>query len=164
MKKIYIIGPCGSGKSTLARNLSSKLNIKHYELDCLVYDDLNEHKRRSDHEIDKLFSEILESDSFIIEDVGRNRFSLGKEKADVIYYIKLPKIVVLKRVITRWYRQKIGKESYNYPPTILQLIDMLKISFSYFRKEKRRISYLEPYSDKVIFLDRKKLNILLNDK
>jgi adenylate kinase family enzyme len=37
MNKIYIIGSVASGKTTLARELSRKLNISHYELDCIVH-------------------------------------------------------------------------------------------------------------------------------
>ena len=46
--KIYIIGPSGSGKTTLSEYLSKKYNIKNYELDKLVYDDDNNHIKRSE--------------------------------------------------------------------------------------------------------------------
>ena len=54
--KIYIIGPCGSGKTTLAKKLAEKYNTKHYELDLLVFDDKNNHRKRKSEEIDKLFN------------------------------------------------------------------------------------------------------------
>ena len=84
--KIYIIGPPASGKTTLSKILSKKYNIESYELDKLVFDDDNNHIRRSNETISKIFNDILVKDSFIIEDVGRSKFVKGLEKCDKIYY------------------------------------------------------------------------------
>ena len=124
--KIYIIGPVGSGKTTLSKSLSKKYNIKEYELDKVVWDDDNGNIKRTDDEINKLFNEIIGKDSWIIEDVGRKKFIDGIKKADIVYYINLPRIVIYKRCITRWIKQKIGKEKYNYKPTIKSLLEILK--------------------------------------
>lgn len=162
--RIYIMGPTGSGKTTLARKLSEKYNIKYFELDLLVYDDENGHVKRSEEEINKMFDNILINKNWIIEDVGRSKFIKGRELCDKIYYIKISKVVVIGRVIKRWIKQRIGSEKYNYPPTLFQLIDMLKVTFSYFKKEAKKIKSLELYKDKVVFLKNKDLNILLCDK
>ena len=124
--KIYIIGPCGSGKSTLARKLSKKLGVKNYELDKIVWDDSAGNIKRTDEEINELFNDIINSESWIIEDVGRKIFTEGIIRADVVYYIDLPKIVVYKNCILRWIKQKIGKEKYNYKPSLKSLFEMLK--------------------------------------
>lgn len=158
--KIYIIGPTGAGKSTLANILSKKMNIRNYELDLLVYDDEHDHVKRSDKEIEKLFNKILKNDSWIIEDVGRSKFSRGRGESDKIYYLKLSKLEVYKRVILRWIKQRMGKLSYNYPPTLYALIDMIKVTNSYFKKEKTKLEQLEPYKDKIEFLSKKGLNKL----
>lgn len=153
--KIYIIGPTGSGKSTLANILSKKMNIKNYELDLLVYDDEHDHIKISDS-----YHKILKKDSWIIEDIGRSKFSRGRVEADKIYYLKLSKLEVYKRVTLRWVKQRMGKLSYNYPPTISALIDMIKVTNSYFKKEKTKLKELEQYKDKIEFLSKKKLNEL----
>ena len=124
--KIYIIGPCGSGKSTLARKLSKKLGVKNYELDKIVWDDSAGNIKRTDEEINELFNDIINSESWIIEDVGREIFIDGIKKADIVYYIDLPKWVVYKNCILRWIKQKIGKEKYNYKPSLKSLFEMLK--------------------------------------
>ena len=155
--RIYIIGASGSGKTTLARKLSEKYHIEYFELDLLVYDDEKGHVKRSDEEINNMFDNILVNRDWIIEDVGRNKFLKGRELCDKIYYIKLSKIVVIWRVIKRWFKQKFGIEKYNYPPTLLQLFDMLKITFSYFEKEDEKIKSLELYKDKVVFLKNRDL-------
>ena len=160
--KIYIIGPPASGKTTLSKILSKKYNIESYELDKLVFDDDNNHIRRSDETISKLFNNILLKDSFIIEDVGRSKFVKGLEKCDKIYYISLNKYEVYKRVIKRWINQKLGKEGFNYPPTFAQLIDMFRVVNSYYKKEKKKLDYINSFKDKVIYLDKDKLNELEN--
>lgn len=156
--KIYIIGPAGSGKTTLSKILSRKYDISCYELDCIVYDDLDNHRKRTDEEIKDLFQKIIKEDNWIIEDVGRRNFLEGRELCDTIYYLKLSRIEVYKRVIFRWIKQRVGKESYNYPPTFYQLFDMIRITHRYFRKEKKKLEELSKYKEKVIFLDKSKLN------
>lgn len=158
--KIYVIGPTGSGKTTLSEVLSKKHNIKCYELDLLVYDDENGHVKRPDEVREKMFKDILKKKSWIIEDVGRSKFEEGRKQADIIYYINIPRIVVYKRVMHRWLKQKLGKERYNYPPTIFQFFDMLKTARGYFKKEKQKKESLLPYKDKVVYLSYKELNKL----
>ena len=160
--KIYIIGPPASGKTTLSKVLSKKYNIKSYELDKLVFDDDNNHIRRDDETIKKMFNNILSKDSFIIEDVGRSKFVKGLEKCDKIYYINIKKRDIYKRVIRRWLNQRQGKEEYNYPPTLSQLIDMFKVVNSYYKKEKKKLDYINKFKEKVIYLDKDKLNELEN--
>ncbi len=160
--KIYIIGPPASGKTTLSKILSKKYNIESYELDCIVWDDNNNYVKRDDKTIKRMFNDILVKDSFIIEDVGRSIFKEGLKKCDKIYYIKISKLEAYRRVIKRLINQKIGKESYNYPPSFRALIDMFRVINSYYKKEKRKLDYINKFKDKVIYLDKDKLNELEN--
>lgn len=160
--KIYIIGPSGAGKTTLATTLAQKYNTKFYELDKIVYDDDNNHIKRTNEEIEKIFNNIISKKSWIIEDVGRSKFIKGREAADIIYYLKIPKRIVYKRVIMRWIKQRLGKERFNYPPTLYQFIDMIRIAKGYLKKEKSRIESLKQYEDKVVHLGVKEINDLEN--
>ena len=140
--KIYIIGPVGSGKTTLSRLLSAKYNIKKYELDKIVWDDENGNVKRKDEEIKVLFNKIIGNKSWIIEDVGRKNFIDGIKKADITYYIDLPKITIYERCISRWIKQKIGKEKYNYKPTLKSLFEMLRWANQDFKKKREKIEYI----------------------
>lgn len=137
--------------------MKKKYNIKSYELDCIVYDD-NGHIKRKDEEVEDIFNNIIGQDSWIIEDVGRSIFDKGLEYCDKIYYLKISKFIVYKNVIKRWLMQKVGKEKYNFPPTLYQFYDMLRIARLYFKHEKNKLEKIQKYEDKVIYLSNKELN------
>lgn len=162
VKKIYIIGPVGSGKSTFSKKLSKKYGINYYELDKVSWDDENGNIKRSEEEALKLFNDILKNESWIIEDIGREIFERGKVEADIIYYIRLQKIKSYFRVTKRWIKQRIGKEPYNCPPTFKQLLYFISTVNSYYQKEKSKLKGLEKYSDKLIFINNRDINSIIN--
>ena len=159
--KIYIMGSTGAGKSTLAKALSKKYNIDCYELDKLVYYKNNITKHRKDEEIANDFNKILKQDSFIIEDIGRERFKKGRDICDKIYYIKLNKARIYKQMISRWFKQLKGKEDYNVKPTIKNFFKNLKDVRLYSKLEKDIIKSLENNKEKVVFLYKRDVNKIL---
>ena len=161
--KIYIIGPVGSGKTTLSILLSKKYNIKKYELDRIVWDDDNGNIKRTIEEINILFNKIINKKSWIIEDVGRKKFIEGIKKADMVYYIDLPKITIYKRCISRWIKQKTGKEKYNYKPTLKGLFEMLKWAKQDLKNKNEKIERIINYSKKYKILKRKDIKELVVD-
>lgn len=161
-KKIYIIGPVGSGKTTFATKLANKYNIKYYELDKVAWDDDNGNIKRTEEEASKIFNSIINKDSWIIEDVGRNKFKQGREDADIIYYIKLPRIKSYYRVSKRWLKQRLGIERYNHPPTLKQWLYFIYTVNSYYKKELTKIKSLEKYKDKLIYVNKKKIKKILS--
>jgi len=162
--KIYIMGPVGSGKTTFSKKLSLKYNIKRYELDKVSWDDEHGNIKRSDEEALKIFNKILKNKSWIMEDVGREKFREGRVAADVIYYIKLSRFKSYLRVTKRWIRQRLGKETYNHPPTIKQFFYFISTVNSYYRKEKSKLKSLEEFRDKVVFVNKKDINRIINNK
>ena len=160
-KKIYIIGPVGSGKTTFATALSKKYNIKYYELDKVSWDDDNGHVKRPIDEAIKIFNDIISKDSWVIEDVGRDKFSAGRDEADIIYYIKLSRLKSYFRVSKRWLKQRLGKERYNHPPTFSQWFYYISTVNSYYKKEKDKLNSLKEYGTKVVFVTNKDINKIL---
>lgn len=158
--KIYIIGPVGSGKTTLAKSLSAKLNIKMYELDKVVWDDDNENKKRTNEDISLIFTRIIQNNTWIIEDVGRNIFIDGLKEADIVYYLNLSGITIYKRCIKRWIKQKIGLEKYNYKPTIKSLIEMLNWAKQDIKNKDKKINYIKNNSKNYMILDKKDIKTL----
>lgn len=152
--KIYIMGSTGSGKTYLSKKLSNKYNIESFELDKIVYDQNNLMTHRSDKDIEKDFSKIINKKSWIIEDIGRKRFYKGRLLADKIYYIKISKLKTYKQMISRWYKQLKNKEDYNIKPTIKNLIKQLNDVRLYKKQENKILKELEPFKDKLIFIKR----------
>lgn len=163
-KKIYIIGPVGSGKTTLAIKLSKLYNIKYYELDKVSWDDENGNIKRPEEEAQKIFNDILKNDSWIIEDVGRNKFKQGRYEADIIYYIKLSRLKSYYRVTKRWIRQKLGKERYNAKPNFKQWLYYISTVNSYYKKEKDKLKSLEEYKDKLVFINSNYMKSMINER
>ena len=159
--RIYIMGSTGSGKSTLAKALSKKYNIDYYELDKLVYyrDDITKH--RTDEEIKKDFDEILEKESFIIEDIGRKRFIKGRDVVDKIYYIKPSRITIYKQMIKRWIKQRKRQEDYNVKPTIKNFFKNINDVRLYSKMENDVLKQLEIYKEKVEFLSKRDIDKVL---
>ncbi len=159
--KIYIIGPVGSGKTTLSKALSKKYNIKYYELDKVSWDDDNGNIKRTDEEALKIFNKILNNPSWIIEDVGRDKFKKGRDESDIIYYLKQSRLKAYYRVTKRWIKQRLGKEKYNHPPTFKQFLYFISTVNKYYKTEKDKLKDLEKYKDKVIYLNNKDIKKLL---
>lgn len=143
--KIYIIGPVASGKSTLAKKISEKYKIKYYELDKVVWDD-DLGVKRNEEEITKIFNKIICKKSWVIEDVGRDIFKCAYQRADVIYYIKISRMLLYIRIFKRWIKQKLGLESFNYKPTIKGLIQMFNWARRGLKKQNRQINELKQYN------------------
>lgn len=160
MKKIYIIGPVGAGKTTLAKEISKKYEIQMYQLDKVVWDDDNDNTKRSNEEIQKIFEEIIEKDSWIIEDVGRKIFAEGVKQADIVYYIDLPSKVIYRRCILRWIKQKLGKEEYNYKPTLKGLIQMLKWAHQDVKNKEEKLKHIKSNAEKYEILKSNDINLI----
>ena len=156
-KKIYIIGPVGSGKTTLSRKLSLKYNIKCYELDKIVWDDVN-HVKRTSEEINRLFQNIINRKAWIIEDVGREKFTEGIKKADITYYIDLPKNTIYLRCFTRWLKQVFRIEKYNYKPSFKTLLEMINWAKKDINNKGDKLDFIIKNSKKYKVLKKKDIN------
>lgn len=158
MEKVYIIGAVGTGKTTLAKKLSEELNIEMYQLDKVVWDDDDGNRKRTDEEVTEIFNEILAKNSWIIEDVGRKKFIEGIRQADIVYYIDLPSFVIYKRCIMRWIKQKIGKEEFNYKPTMKGLIQMMRWAHQDIKNKSEKINRIKENAKKYKIIKSNNLN------
>ena len=161
--KIYIMGPVGSGKTTFAKALTKKYNIKNYCLDKVAWDDDNGGIKRTETEAQKLLDDIINTKQWIIEDTGRDVFIKGREKADIIYYIKMSRLKAYYRITKRMIRQKLGKEEGHFKQLKLSHWPyyISKVN-TYYHNQKKKLKELEKYKDKVIFITSKKMKKMSN--
>lgn len=154
--KILIVGIVASGKTTLARKLSKLLDIKHYEIDSVVHDDINNVKR-SEAEQKKIFKKIDKNSNWIIEGTLRKHLFYLCGMADKIIYLDIPVKVRKKRIFTRFVRQLFEIEKCNYTVNL----KMLKLMYKWtndFEKDKNSFEEkLFKYKDKIIVVKDDKL-------
>ena len=156
--RIYIVGSVASGKTTLAKKLSNKLGIQCTHLDGIVHikDSTNKewgNIRRTDEEINLLFKSTIMKSHWIIEDAGRRMFFQGMELADMIVYLKPSIFVRRMRVMTRFFKQKLGIEECLYTPSIHMLKFMFKALKNYETGKDDLEARLNQYTNKVVILN-----------
>lgn len=146
--KILIVGTVGTGKTTLARKLSKEYNIKYYEIDSIVHDDINK-KKRTPQQQNEIISNINKEDGWIIEGVLRENLEDLLEIAEKIIYLDIPKNIRNKRILTRYIKQKIGIEKSNYKPSLKMLKMMYKWSNEFEKNRDEFENKLNKYVDKL---------------
>ena len=147
--KVLIIGSVASGKSTLARKLSNKSNIKSYEIDSIVHDDVNNIKRKNEEQ-QKIIKKIDNQNEWIIEGTLRRNLYNILEMADNIIYVDTPLIIRKKRILTRYIKQKLGIEKCGYKPSYKMLKNMYTWTKEFESKRKDFEDILKKYQEKVI--------------
>ena len=146
--KILIIGSVASGKSTYSKKLSKKLDIKRYEIDEIVHDDIS-HTKRSLEEQKEIIDEINKEDSWIIEGVLRKNLYFLLDMADEIILLDTSHKVRKFRIIKRYIKQKLKIEKCGYKPSISMVKDMFKWSKEFEDKKKDLLNTLDKYKYKV---------------
>lgn len=153
MKKIYILGSVASGKTTFAKKLSIKTNIKHYELDSIIFDDTKkDNKRRSVEEQEEIIKRINHEDSWIIEGTYRKSCHLVLDIAEYIIWLDPPIILRRLRIMTRFIKQKLHIEKCNYQVDCLMLKAMYKWTNDFEQKRENLVKMLNNYEDKLIVI------------
>ena len=146
--KILIIGSVASGKSTYSKKLSKELNIKRYEIDEIVHDDIK-HIKRTLEEQKEIIDEINKNDSWIIEGVLRKNLYFLLDMCDEIILMDTSDKVRKFRIVKRYIKQKLRIEKCGYKPSISMVKDMFKWSSEFEDNKKALLDILGKYNDKV---------------
>ncbi|MBB2483321.1 DNA topology modulation protein FlaR [Bacillus sp. APMAM] len=122
--RIHILGGAGSGKSYTAEHLSKKLNIPHFDLDDIFWDNAaGEYGvKASEFERDSRLKQIVEQPSWIIEGVYIRWLSSSFSYADKIFVLETPISIQEKRIWSRYEKRKSGK----LPSTKKETLDSVK--------------------------------------
>ncbi|WP_410982582.1 AAA family ATPase [Bacillus cereus] len=152
--KIHIIGSVGSGKTTLARELSSQLNIPHYELDNVVWRRTkNGDVRNTPKERDEQLYNIVHSNAWIIEGAHHTWVLQSFQKADLIIFLDVSVAKRKSRIIKRFMLQLLNLEKANYTPTFEMFMKMFKWTNDFEKNSKIEIlNMLRQHEDKLYIL------------
>ncbi len=101
--RISIIGPSASGKTTLAKKLADYYDLKHMNLDYILFKNVQKKKRLSvpEDKYMKAIEKFVKQKDWIVE--GVNTFDGVFEPADVIIWIKPPLLISLYRQWKRYF-------------------------------------------------------------
>lgn len=122
MIKCFITGSVASGKTTLAKKLSEVYHIPYYELDQIIH--APDGTYRSQEECDVIFNNIDQQGDWILEGTYRDRAKIMLNKTTHCLMIDPPVSKRCYRLIKRWIKQRLGKETGHYKPTLKMLYKM----------------------------------------
>ncbi|MGB6277020.1 MAG: AAA family ATPase [Rhodococcus sp. (in: high G+C Gram-positive bacteria)] len=103
--RIVVAGTSGSGKTTLAARIGSLLDIEHVEIDSLFHGPNWTPRPTFERDVD----EFLARPSWVTEwqyGVVRDRLA---DRADLLLWLDLPRRTVMRQVITRTLRRRLGR-------------------------------------------------------
>jgi len=103
--RILVTGCPGGGKSALARALSASLGLSYISMDRDFYW-LPGWKKRDRSDIDRLISEVVAQERWIMDGTGLGSFHLRLPRADLVIWLRLPRVVCLWRAISRTIRYR----------------------------------------------------------
>ena len=110
MKRVIVIGSPGAGKSTFARRLRDRTGIPLVYLDMIWHQP--DRTTISREEFDRKLSDILKTDSWIIDGNYGRTLELRLQSCDTVFLLDYPLEVCLASVAAR-----IGKQREDLPWT-----------------------------------------------
>lgn len=97
--RIAILGCTGSGKTSLAKIMAKNLDLSHIEMDKLVWKSIK--GGAIDANYFEKMNQAMSCERFIIEGHWKRVESSVSDKIDLIIELKLPRKLILKRLLKR---------------------------------------------------------------
>ncbi len=152
MKKVIVIGCPGSGKTTFAEKLNKCTGLPLFYLDAIWHKPDRTHISRDEY--DKILSEILKMDEWIIDGNYSRTVEKRIQNCDTVFFFDLPTDVCIEGAVSR-----LGKARYDVPWIDTELDPKLKEEIESFPHNVRPNIYkfLDKYKENkeiVIFKSR----------
>lgn len=153
--KIHILGGAGTGKSFIANKLSKLLNIPHYDLDDIFWDNSVKHYGIKAPQIsrDQKLEEIIKQNSWIIEGVYISWLEPSFSVADKVFVL-VPSVEIQEnRIWDRFYKRLSGIEICKKQETFEGVTELIKWNRNY--NESKIPHFIEhcQYKEKLIVID-----------
>ncbi|MFA5070957.1 MAG: hypothetical protein WC511_01135 [Candidatus Pacearchaeota archaeon] len=168
LNRIHIVGIYGSGKSTFAEKIKKILRYDVYDLDEIKYRRKYD-KIRSIEERLKIVKEISNKKKWITEGAWLDYALDLYKKADLVIFLEIPKRILYKRILVRYFKRKISKDKYfnNNLKTTVNILKKVRKYFhdpNYFMTLKTHKDYINKHSKKVLIIrNNKELNEFLDN-
>ena len=142
MKKIIIIGCPGAGKTTFAEKLRDKTGLPLFYLDAIWHKPDRTHISREEY--DERLSEILATESWIIDGNYSRTIESRLSVCDTVFLFDIPTKICLEGATSR-----LGKTRYDVPWIDTELDPRLKKEIEEFRVKNLAAIYslLDKYKD-----------------
>lgn len=102
--RIIVIGPPGAGKSTLSQELGEITGISVHHMDKMFW--LPNWTERSKDEFDRILSEVVALDEWIIDGNYQRTLAMRAESADAVIFLDFNRYICLYRVFKRIWKWK----------------------------------------------------------
>ncbi len=131
-KRLHIFGGAGSGKTTLAKQYATQHGLTHCELDDVYYSSVAKRLRREPAEIDRLLSEIIETDGWVLDGIFWQPWvKPALERADKIIVLAVPESTRHLRVVKRHFSLLREASPSDWPTFFPTLIELLQHNHAY---------------------------------
>lgn len=110
MKRVSVVGNSGSGKTTLARALASDLGLPHIEIDAIAHQAGWSELDRTD--LRARLEQLTRAGGWVVDGNYREAVMDGPvwARADTVVWLDLPKLTVMRQIVTRTLRRVITRE------------------------------------------------------
>jgi len=142
-QRILVLGSPGAGKSTLTQKIARKKQLPIISLDQLFWVD-NETTITTE-ELKIALKPLIETDRWIMDGNFASTLPLRLERAELILYLKVPRLKAMYRVIKRYWRYR-GKPNPSGNPDRIDL-EFLRYIWEFPKTQEKLVStYLKEAS------------------
>jgi adenylate kinase family enzyme len=132
--RILVVGCSGGGKSTLSQKLAWQFALTYVSIDRdilwlpgWVQRDKDEQRRR--------IAERIAGDRWIMDGTSPSSFDIRLPRADIVIWVRMPRLLCIWGVVTRWLRY-IGRTRPEMAPGCIEKIDWEFLRFIWTFEEK----------------------------
>jgi adenylate kinase family enzyme len=126
-KRIMVIGCSGGGKSTLAQKLAHQFDLTYLSIDRDIRW-LSGWVERSREEQRQRIVERIAGERWIMDGTNTSTFDIRLPRADIVIWVRMPRLLCLWGVMTRWLKH-IGRTRPEMAPGCIEKVDWQFLEF-----------------------------------